>query len=178
MENRYPFGDGSQTPLYLTSGACEATHDYIYDLLKAKNLPFNEGEFLYPLTESEEKYIGESLADVADGFGALLGYSSLYQDRKYLAPNIELYFGEDSDISADDALQFGKALKEELAPKISAIGGHVFLTEHDEDDRHLMEILIPFEYAAKAARNFDEWIAHLENDLLATDLKARTALQP
>ncbi len=169
----YAHGDGSNAPLYMTNGCCEVTHDYVEDLLVKFGLPAGdfEGGF-YPLTKQEERYIGDDLADVADGFGALLGYSALYQGQKYLMPSIELYFGEDGAVTEEDALAYGQALKEEYSERLKAIGGHVFLEENWDNDRHLMQVLIPFDYAFANAKDLDSWTTHLEETLLATDLKA------
>lgn len=169
----YPFGDGSSEPLYLTNGCCEVTHGYAEDLLKEFGLAFGEfdGDF-YPLTKDEEKFIGDYMIDVADGFGALMGYSALYQRQKYLMPSIELYFGKDGAVSKEDALEYGRTLSAELKERIEPIGGHVFLDEENNKDRHLIQVLIPFEYAMANAQSFDAWKAHLEDNLLESDITA------
>ena len=166
--------DGSSEPLYLTNASCEVTHEYTEDLLRELGIPFSdaEDEFFYPLTKEEEKYIGHEMANVADGFGALMGYSALYQRQKYLMPCIELYFGEDGQVSKEDALEYGRSLSAELKERIEAIGGHVFMDEDNDKDRHLIQVLIPFEYAKANAQSFEGWIAHLEENLLASNLKA------
>lgn len=168
---RYPFGDGTTEPLYLTNGCCEATHDYAEDLLKAAGIPYAAAgsDPFYPLTKSEEKYIGEHLADVADGYGALLGYSALYQDKKYLMPSIEFGFG--FNVEESEAAAYAHALEGEFRPRIEAIGGHVFLSTEDRGvERHVMQVLIPFEYAMEKTSTFEEWVSHLETDLLASEL--------
>lgn len=172
----YPYGDGSSEPLYLTNACCETTHDYAEDLLKKFGIPYSdaEDEFFYPLTKDEEKFIGHELADVADGFGALMGYSALYQGQKYLMPSIELYFGDDGAVTKEDALEYGQALTAEFKDRLADIGGHVFFEEEHDSDRHLIQVLVPFEYAMTKAQSFEEWKAHLEETLLASDLTVTT----
>jgi len=168
---RYPFGDGSDEPVYLTNGCCEDTGHVDAALLASLGLEAGEweGDF-YPLTDAEAKYIYEDLADVADGFGAMTGYSALYQGKKFLMPSIELYFGEDGIVSEADALAFGKAYAEDVKARVEGIGGHVFLDEEHDQDRHLIQVLVPVEYAMRNAKDFDGWKDHLASTLLKSDL--------
>ncbi len=170
MEN-YSFGDDSKEPLYLTNGTCEATHDYIEELLTKAGIPFGnaEGEF-YPLTEDEEKFIAEDVADLGDGIEAILGYTSLYKGKKYLMPSVELCFGEGTFTTEKYALDFANELKQKFQDRISQVGGHVILSENEEYDRHVLKLLLPFDYAIAKAKNFDEWKKHLEQELLVSDL--------
>lgn len=166
----FPFGDGSKEPLYLTSGTCEVTQEYD-DLLDKHNLPYGEfdGSF-YPLTDAEAVYIADDmLMEVADGFGALTGYSALYQGKKYLMPSIEIGWGEDfGAANADEALDFANRFKAEIENRVSETGGHVILGENEGVDRHTVKVLVPFEYAAKVASDYQEWSDHLETTLLAS----------
>ena len=171
-KDRYPFGDGSEYPLYLTTGCCEPTHSYIEDIFADRGIPAGsfDGSF-YPLTDAESRYIGDHMVDVADGFGALTGYAALYQGKKYLMPSIELFYGQGSDFSSEQLLDFGKKLMAEYRNAIDSINGHLFLDEEDAGDRHTLKVLIPIEYAIANANDFDEWSAHLVGTLLKTDLK-------
>jgi hypothetical protein len=168
----YPFGDGSEYPVYLTSGTCEVTEQYD-DLLDELDLDYGsfEGEF-YPLTDDEAVFIGEDLADVADGYGALMGYSAVFKGEKFLMPSVEVGFGPDFGTDRDGALEAAKGLKDKIGSKIEAVGGHVFLDENHDWDRHVVQILIPFSYAKTVASDFDGWKTHLEQELLASTLTA------
>lgn len=171
MKN-YRFGDGSLDPLYLTNAVCEPTHDYVEQLLTDFGLTACEdhGGF-YPLTNDEQNYIGDEVIDVGDGFQALLGYSALYQRQKYLMPSVEIFFGQGGNVSYNEALEYGHALASELEQRVGAVGGHVFVREEGTRDNHVIQVLIPFDYAMSKGRSFEDWKAHLETDLLASDLK-------
>jgi len=167
----YRFGDGSEELVYLTNGCCEDTGHVDAALFAKLGLEAGEweGEF-FPLTDAELKYVYEDVADVADGFGALTGYSALYQGKKYLMPSIELYFGEGGNVGDADALAFGKAYVEDVKARVEGVGGHVFLEEEHDQDRHLIQVLVPFEYAMANAKDFDGWKDHLAGTLLRSDL--------
>ena len=175
----FPFGDGSTEPVYLTNACCEATPHAGPWLLDKFGLKGGEidGEF-FPLTAEELKYVYDDAADVADGFGALLGYSAIYRGKKYLMPSVELYFGEGGNVTAEAALAYGKAYSEELKGRLAGIGGHVFLEEEHDEDRHLIQVLVPFEYAMSNAKDFDTWKAHLEDVLLRSDLSVEVEEAP
>lgn len=178
-KDRYPYGDGSEYPLYLTNGCCEPTHSYIEDIFAERGIPAGSfDDAFYPLTDKEAQYIGDHLVDVADGFGALVGYAVLYRDKKYLMPSIELFYGDGSNASSDQMLDFGKKLMGEYSGVIDSINGHLFLDEEDAGDRHTLKVLIPVEYAIANAEGFDEWMAHLEGTLLKSDLKIDSSSAP
>lgn len=167
--------DGSSEPLYLTNGCCESANDAAEELLTKFGLAFGEfdGGF-YPLTDAEVTYIAEDVAEVMDGHGALTGYSALYQGQKFLMPSIEVHYG--GVLSETAALEYAKGLTNTLKDRIEAIGGHVFCGENDDVERHLVKVLIPFEYAQANANSFDDWKTHLEEKLLSADYKAETGL--
>jgi len=179
QHDSYRFGDGSNEPVYLTNGCCESTDHVDAALFERLGLEAgsDHGAF-YPLTDRELKYIGEDYADVASGFGAHLGYSALYQGGKYLMPSIELYFGEGGNVTSEAALAYGKVFVDDVKGRISGIGGHVFLEEEHDEDRHLIQVLVPVEYVMSKTEDFDAWKAHLEDVLLKSDLAVEVTDSP
>ncbi len=166
----YRFDNGNAAPLYLTNQGCEVTENYA-DLLDRFSLPYGEfeGDF-YPLTKAEEIYIADDMQDeIGNGIGALMGYSALYKGQKFLAPSVEVQWGEVYGASSDaEALEFAKRFVAEIEPRVSAIGGHVLLEEDMGPDRHCVQILIPFTHAQATAQDYDGWASYLTNDLLKT----------
>lgn len=153
-------------PVYLTNATCD-------DAQSVKSGFSGK----YPLTRRESQYIADDVAQVADGFGALMGYSAMYQDKKYLMPSIELFYGKGTLLADDEALEFGEAFVEAIKGDVEAIGGHVFLRPDDMPKRHLIQVLIPFEHAFSKADKYDDWKKYLETDLLSCDLKVGAVKQ-
>jgi hypothetical protein len=165
------FGDGSKTPVYLTNQSCEVTHDHDM-LLDHFSLPYGEfdGSF-YPLTKAEEIYIADDLhTEIANGFGALMGYSALYQGEKFLMPSVEVQWGEFGADTEEQALEFAKRFVAEIEPRVTAAGGHVILDDNHPEERHLVQVLLPFAYAQKTAQDYDSWSKHLTDDLLVSSV--------
>ena len=94
---------------YLTNGCCENAGFVGAGHMQRLGLDFGEHEgFFYPLTTSEARYIATDQVPVGDvGVDAWLGFSMLYQDRKWLAPVIEI--GEPGACSADGDSPSGAA---------------------------------------------------------------------
>jgi hypothetical protein len=174
----HPYGDGSETPLVMTNGSCELTHDHIEDLFALHGLAAGsfEGAF-YPLTDAENIYIADDEIEAADGFNALAGYSVLYKGEKYYAPQIELGYG-DNGVSQEQAMDFGRRFTDDIRARVEGIGGHVFLSDDGGPDRGLVQVLIPVSYPAKVAEDYPAWAEHLATVLIASDLKVTSEAQP
>jgi hypothetical protein len=163
--------------VYLSNAMCEfVASKEAESLLKAAGLSFREegGEFI-PFSEDEERYLtDETLPDLADGYGVMLGYTVLCEGRKWFAPTTEFYFGGSASQAAD-AEQTARALVDALGEKIVAVGGAVILEINALPDRHVVTSVVPFEHAAKVARSREEWVRYLETDLLDDGLSVQSA---
>ncbi|NTF17462.1 hypothetical protein G6L37_03445 [Agrobacterium rubi] len=162
----YPFGDGTDSPVYLTSACCEVTEQYD-DLLMQNGLAFGafDGGF-YPLTEEESKFIADDVAEVDDGYVALMGYSSLYRGKKFLMPSVEVSFDAENEMSRDLGLHMAYEFADQNVASIEEIGGHILVDADADVDKHVVQVLIPFDYAATVADDYAGWKTHLERALL------------
>ena len=72
------------TPVFITNGCCEATHDSLPEVFAKLGLQHGEfdGEW-YPLTKEESQYISDDEI-VAAGTCVRTGYACLYQGKKWL----------------------------------------------------------------------------------------------
>jgi hypothetical protein len=146
-------GDGSKVPLYLTNACTEHAHDDP-DLFRKHSLEWStngEGIF-YPLTKAEEELVREDVVGLPNGFAYMMGYSCLYKGRKFVMPCAEYYFGEDGD--RNQALAEVTAYAADIRPRIEAIEGYVLVDEDDgpDEDRHTVQVLVPFEHALRLVR--------------------------
>lgn len=157
---------GMELPVYLTNGSCENAHG-TPELLAEYDLPGGsfEGEF-YPLTDAESQFIGDDLVEVHDGFEAMLGYSVLYEGRKFLAPTVEFCYGEGVSTSEKEARDACDTSVRCLSMHVGDFGGRVLVHE-DMPDRINMIVMIPFEYARANAKGFEDWKDHLETEVFA-----------
>lgn len=171
----YPFGDGSEFPVYLTSGCCEVTEQYD-DLLDQNGLEYGsfEGRF-FPLTDEEAKFIADDVAEVDDGYGALMGYSALYRGEKYLMPSIEISFEANNAMSRDLSLKMAYEFVTQHSSSIEETGGHIIVDADCDIDRHVIQVLIPCSYAAAVADDYNGWKSHLEEVLLPNTLEAKSS---
>lgn len=183
-------------PVFLTSGICEdAEHLSPWDLQKlglsfsvdTGGDPFDasqwdadnyggdsdwymKGYTFYPLTTAESKFVADDTFDTPEGLG-IMGYSVVYQGRKWLYPAIEIsYAGPDDDAKhggfhyANEALAKAAAdyLARQVREKLEAIGGDVHVYYNDGcDNRHTVHLRIPFEHAC-ALGTFENYKAWLE----------------
>lgn len=150
-------------PVYLTNGLCESAHgsEELFDRLRWVPYTFETSpgnEEFYPLDANEMLFISEDCVDTPEG-PALLGYSCLYKNEKWLMPNVEICFldGEDRPFSEESygegagtyktssgAWTHCIAYSRKIRPAIEAIGGHVLLSlDASGTDRHTVQILIP-----------------------------------
>ena len=157
---------------YLTNDCCEHAHGHA-DELDALGLGYSDldGDF-YPLTAEEARFIGEDIVDTPFA-GAMTGYATLWRSRKWLTPCLEFHYqdggpddGGDDDLpSRDEALSAMKTAAAALAPILAEVGGHMRLDADSTDDRHTLEVLLPFDLARAAALDFTEWRTFLDRDL-------------
>lgn len=148
-------------PVYLTNGCCESAWGSPY-LLKSLGLKWGQtGDIVapagrwgnhYPLTKEEEQFIREDCVDTALACLSL-GYTALYQNRKWLYPSDELvYLTDESDESAKryykdhEATLVDAGIKackiESLMPECTVV-----VDPHMGNDRIGLSILIPFDMA-------------------------------
>lgn len=170
------------TPLYLTNGCCEPAHA-TPELLDEWNLPYSldSGGF-HPLTAEELAYIGEDTVEVGkSGYVALLGYTGLYDGRKWLMPVIEIAYQGDQNPDAvlptrDEARSLTSALASELQVILGFAGGYVF--QDEGYDRFIMELCLPFSLAYEQG-SYEAWKRYLKDNLFASvDPVALTADPP
>lgn len=155
-----------KTPVFLTSGACENAwgSPELFALLGLSGGEF-DGEF-YPLTKEESVYIGEDLAEGTTAW-AYMGYSVVYQGRKWLAPTMEFDWlnaastdGEEGLYPDEEAAEKAAAtIQETLDPLFAEIGGMI-LRDDNSRDRISLLFLVPFDYAMRFA-DFEAWKAGL-----------------
>src|SRR5690606_19333577 len=119
--------------VFLTSGCCENTEHVTADMLTALGLQngiFN-GEH-YPLTQDESAYIAEEFIDLGPyKKSALIGYSALIGNRKYLVPTLEFSFDNTNpdDHSQMDAMQEYVRAQRMMAAISEATDGHYSIDE-------------------------------------------------
>ena len=156
---------------YLTNQGCEDTGHV--DALKLAELGLPHGEWdgeFHPLTEAEGLLIAEDVVELFGHF-ALMGYSVLIGDRKYLAPTIEIDFDHDSPFlfDKDEAHAFNQRLLEPLQTLAERTDGLFFWASEPDiefengDGKYVVTMFIPIEsYALKHANDFAQWAAHLK----------------
>lgn len=156
---------------YLTNQGCEDTGHV--DALKLNELGLPHGEWegdFHPLTEAESSLIAEDVVELFGHF-ALMGYSVLIGDRKYLAPTIEIDFDHDSPFLFDknEACTFNQRLRDPLQHLAEQTDGFFFWSSEPDiefengDGKYVVTMFIPIEgYALKHANDFAQWAAHLK----------------
>lgn len=144
---------------YLTNGCCENAGHVGARWMQRIGLEFGEYDgYFYPLTAEEARFIGEDQVAVGDsGMDAWLGYSILYENRKWLAPVVEID-------GRNDAAQSARLIHEQVAKRAAEAGGHAFIIASKE--RFWVEIMLPFELAM-AHEDFGGWKAFLEQEFFA-----------
>lgn len=165
--------DGIEKRIYLTNGSCEHAHGD-EALLEELGLRWSEddhGDF-YPLTDNESRFIAEEGPTLPNGYWPNMAYSFLYQGKKFAGAVMEVYFGDDvaarNPKTGEETLREVRAYVSHIAPRIEAIGGHIFVVEDDGpgSDRHTIEVLIPFSHISKHAEDFDDWKCQLARLLM------------
>jgi hypothetical protein len=144
--------------VYATNGCCEVSNagPRLFSKLGLE-WSVDEHGFFYPLTEKESRFIGEDGIELPNGLWPHMAYSCIYEGRKFACPSIEIGYGRDNEDDRVSVLRQLKAYADEIRPRIEAIGGHVILEEDEPDTSHTLLILIPFDYIAQNASDFDDW---------------------
>ena len=130
------------TPVFITNGCCEATHDSLPEVFAKLGLQHGEfdGEW-YPLTKEESQYISDDEI-VAAGTCVRTGYACLYQGKKWLYP---IMLTEDNS-----------AIPPKLQSAMADMGGEVHVDEEG------FGLRIPFEWAMKWCPNYDAYKTSLQ----------------
>lgn len=161
--------------IYLTSAVCEDTGHASAQFLDAMGLPYGSfnGEF-YPLTEREIALTADDAANLG-GFSALMGYTVLLEGKKYLAPTFELTYGYDTPKSVDkaSARSANNNLLEIVRTLATQTDGRYLWDKEPEFEsgyvaprgKYVATVLIPFEYAAANASDYNEWVSHLDGKI-------------
>lgn len=157
--------------IFLTNQGCEDTGQI--DENRLTDLGLGYGEFdgaPYPLTDQESQFIGEDVVGI-DGQYALLGYSVLIGNRKYLAPTIEIDYTADEDcpfsFNLDQAKEANERFRKTMERLAETTDGYFYWSAEpgiefkEGGGKFVTEIFIPFEYAIKHAEDFDQWKTHL-----------------
>jgi hypothetical protein len=163
--------------VFLTSGCCEDTENLgAWDLsqMGLQHQLLADGE-CYPLTVEEEALIAEEFVALSDEpyLSALMGYSAVYENTKYLVPTIEVSFADPEGKNHDHLPAFddAKAVNEyarTLAQRIAEKTGGFFVWSgepgvmfRDGHGTFVTEIFIPYTYALVQASEYESWKQHL-----------------
>ncbi|KXS55069.1 MAG: hypothetical protein AWU57_572 [Marinobacter sp. T13-3] len=171
----------AKSVIFLTDINGTNTDQVPVDMLKRMGLDagIEDGEW-FPLTAEEHTYVGRETITLALGSGehvqAHMGYSALLDNRKYLAPTIEIPFdnrfthqGTRSYLNARECLKQSQALLEQVC---RITGGYFATTQIRLDDSNRFNdrrahgcfsctLLIPLAYAKAHAVTFVSWTRHL-----------------
>lgn len=113
-----------------------------------------------PLTENEYAHLlGNERLNKASSCPVQCGFSVLYRDQKWLAPEIVFDFDGSRDDERQAALGRARAYMDEKREIIGKIGGHLILNVDATDEQHDLAILIPFDLAFES--EIDDWEAAL-----------------
>jgi hypothetical protein len=177
-------------PIFITNATCENAHgsmtlfrilglsysqmvEYVkkgiteYDYITRQSDEEVEEHEFYPLTADELKYIAESEFETPEGDTGMMGYSAIYQGKKWLYPSIEVVFGEAGGYKTrSKALVAARKLVRFYTPRLANVGGKVFL-DTDADDRFDVGLLIPFNYISAVLRlrdwkDYKKWLSELQ----------------
>lgn len=155
---------------YLTNACCENAGFVGANHMRRLGLDFGDYEgFFYPLTDAESRYIATEQVAIGDsGAEAWLGFSMLYQDRKWLAPVIEIGERQVCSANEDAPSHARKAEAEQIHAQVTEradeVGGHVFMAE--AAGRFWIEVMLPFELAMRHG-DFAGWKHFLEHEFFA-----------
>jgi len=166
---------------FLTDINGEDTDQIPADLLKRMGLltGIEQGDW-FPLTAEEQTYVGRETVTLALGSGehvqAHMGYTALVDNRKFLAPTIEIPFdnrfeaqGTRSYLTARQCVKQSQALMEKVCRET---GGHFAINVQRRDGGNAFNdteahgcftcsLLIPLTYAQAHAVTFASWTRHL-----------------
>jgi len=161
--------------VFLTSGCCEDTGHVDAATLDRLGMDYQTSTngYFYPLSLEEELFIAEEHLELDEqrGIMALMGYSVLFEDTKYLCLAIEIGYdpsNAQTNLSKQEASEHNeRALV--IARNIAEVtDGRFFWSnspaeEHDDGfGRFVTEVFIPIDYATAVACGLDTWQAHLK----------------
>lgn len=152
---------GDEPVVYLTNGSCEAAHG---DAHLFAGLGLKAGEYdgaFDTLTDDERRWIYED--EFSHGKTTVsMAYTGLYRGQKYLMPVIQTFHDPEDDASSiAGARHIEREIMPALASRIAALGGILRFEEDDEDDRHTLQVLLPFA-AAAGCTGYAEWRARFQ----------------
>jgi len=159
-----PVGLQVTCPLVLTNGGCESTDVIDIDVLHSMGLEtgvVTEEKIPFPLTERENLFIAEDSIDLAFTY-ILLGYTVVYQGKKWLSPIIEYMFSEDDSngITSAQAEALMEVEAQVIASRLIALGGYVMIEKGVWPVHHCLTMMIPFDCPelTKFESSFDEYV--------------------
>jgi len=161
--------------IYLTSGCCDDTGNVGAEQLDRLNMDYQTSAdgYFYPLSLEEEMFIAEEFLELDEqrGIMALMGYSALLGDTKYLVPTIEIGY-EIPDLQTTLSKQEASEANERaqvIARNIAEVTDGCYYWNADPAIEHdvgegtfVTEIFIPIEYAKAVAADLVTWQAHLK----------------
>jgi len=161
-----PFVVTEQGPLwFLTNGLCESTEHWTPLQFERLGLSYQkDGPYgPYPLTQQEERLIA------ANGFRTIkngilrLGYSVLWQDKKWLCATIEYEFEDCNDVTEYEHFSEEQARWQKI---LTPLDGYA-LPEYSSPlhDRYTLNLVVPFPVAIGQFTDYWHWNNFLkEND--------------
>ena len=154
-------------PVWITDSEGQDTMQVTGSHMAALGLDFHKDEDeTLPLTENEyEVLLGREVLNKNSEYRVECGFSVLYKDLKWIAPEIGFTFDEARDDEREKALEKARAYMTEKKDAIERLGGHIFLFEDATDDEHELTILLPFDLARESDL-LPDWEAALSYLLL------------
>ena len=163
-------------PVWITDSQGYDTGQVSASHMSTLGLDFHKDrEDTLPLTEKEyELLLAREILNKDSEYRAECGFSVLYKNAKWLAPEVGFSFDSEKDGEREASLEKARAYAEGKKAEIEAIGGHIVLTEDATDDEHEVTILLPFELAADSS-DIADWKAALSYLLLPAAEQAKQA---
>lgn len=140
-------------PVWITGPEANYTGRVTFDDVTALGLDVDTDAYKkHPLTEGECKILGGGMiVNTQSQYPARLGFSVLYKNAKWFAPEVSFNFEPESEMERLDALERAKDFIEEKTLEVTALGGMLYLTEDEADDEHAVAVLLPFSLSEDAA---------------------------
>jgi len=140
-------------PVWITGPEANYTGRVTFEDVSALGLDVDtDADEKYPLTKSEIKILGGGMIlNTQSQYPARLGFSVLYKNAKWFAPEVSFSFDPESETERLDALERARDFVEEKTHEVSALGGMLYLSEDEADDEHAVAVLLPFSLSEDAA---------------------------
>jgi hypothetical protein len=157
----------------LTNCMCESTGLWTPAQLSGLGLAFQpeRARGPYPLTEEEARYISYNQEVQTPVGGAMFfGYTTLYRNRKWVAPLIEYGYADDAAPAEIAALLLKVRLEWLwLLEAVAPLGGvvHAFFDD-PAPYRFELDVLVPLDVIAARFPDFESWLAHCRSLMLST----------